>query len=523
MKIIKANQVGKLIKDNSQVMIGGFIGSAVPEEIIIELREYYLKHNKPNNITLIFCAGQGDGKDRGINHLAYPGLVNKVIGGHFGLSPKLTELINENLIEGYNLPQGIMSHLIRATVAKVPYIVSKVGLHTFVDPRLEGGKLNKISTQDYVEYINDGTDELLKYHTFNPNIALLRGTYSDKKGNISFAKEGLTLDSLSMAQAAKTHNGIVIVQVEKVVDEIFNPKEVVIPHVFVDYVIETENLENHMQTFKTQFNEDFVTNKDIKEEFEIAPLNDRKIIARRAAMQLTKQDKILNYGIGIPEVVANVLNEEDIADNFVPTVEPGIIGGSPQGGLDFGMSKYPDMILDQASQFDFYDGNGIDCAFLGLAQADKFGNLNVSKFGPKIAGCGGFINISQNAKKVVFCGTFMVGAKTHVEDGKLVIDEEGRAKKFIEHVEQITFSGKYALKKKSNVIYITERAVFDLDNETGILRLIEIAPGIDLQKDIIDHMNFKPEISENLKEMDKRIFKDQKMNLKLKESGNTND
>lgn len=518
MKIIDKEKVGHLIRNNDTVMIGGFVGTGVPEELLIAIQDRYLEKQEPKALNIIFCAGQGDGKDRGVNHLAHEGLVKKAVGGHFGLSPKLCALINENKVEGYNLPQGILSHLIRATVSKVPYIVSTVGLNTFVDPRLEGGKLNKISQEDHVFVIKEDGQEYLKYPTFTPDVALLRGTYSDLKGNIVFDKEALTLDSLAMAQAVKNHGGIVIVQVEKVLDTKFNPKDVIIPHIAVDYVVECTDPTNHMQTFGTQYNEAFVTSLDEKNEQAPAALNDRKIIARRAAMELTSSDEILNYGIGIPEVIANVLNEEQLEHLFVPTVEPGVIGGTPQGGMDFGASKYPDMILAQSSQFDFYDGSGIDCAFLGLAQADQKGNLNVSKFGPKIAGSGGFINISQNAKKVIFCGTFMAGAKSFVENNQLIIDKEGHTQKFIDVVEQVTFSGKFAIDKDLYVLYVTERAVFDLNPKTGNLRLIEIAPGLDIEKDIVSNMGFTPEIACEVKIMDSSIFNEGPMDLKIRES-----
>lgn len=516
MKIIKSQEVSSLIKDNDLVMIGGFVGTGVPEDILISIQENYIKTKSPKNLEIVFCAGQGDGKERGLNHLGEEGLISKVVGGHFGLSPRLMKLILDKKATGYNLPQGIMSHLVRASAAKVPYIVSQVGLNTFVDPRLEGGALNDITPNNLVTLIEEEGQELLKYKTFKPNVALLRGTYADAKGNISFEKEALTLDSLSMAQAVRNNGGIVIVQVLGTTDKVIDPKNVVIPGILVDYVAVCENLDNHMQTYATHFNPDFVTASNESKSLDPIALTDRKIIARRSAMELKITDKVLNYGIGIPEVIANVLNEEGVESNFVPTVEPGIIGGTPQGGLDFGASIYPDMILDQSAQFDFYDGNGIDCAFLGLAQADDLGNLNVSRFGPKIAGCGGFINITQNAKRVVFCGTFMAGAKLHVENGSLVIDQEGHTKKFVKAVEQVTFSGKFAVTKNLSVLFVTERAVFDINHQTGMLRLVEIAPGMDLEKDILSNMEFRPEIASDLKVMDSSIFNDGKMNLEIK-------
>lgn len=516
MKIINSKEVSNLIKDEAVVMVGGFAGTGVAEEILISIQENYLKNKSPRDLKVVFCAGQGDGKQRGINHLGEEGLVSKVVGGHFALSPRLMDLILDNKMQGYNLPQGVISHLIRASAAKVPYIVTRVGLNTFVDPRIEGGVLNDISPNDVVEVVVEDGEELLKYKTFKPDVAILRGSYADSKGNISFEKESLILDSLSMAQATKNNGGIVIVQVLGITDEVIDPKSVIIPGILTDYVVVCEDIKNHMQTYAEIYNEAFIKGSKNTVLLEPVELNDRKIIARRAAMELKSTDRVLNYGIGIPEVIANVLNEEGLEDNVVPTVEPGVIGGTPQGGLNFGASIFPTMILDQASQFDFYDGNGIDVAFLGLAQADEAANINVSRFGPKIVGCGGFINITQNAKRVVFCGTFMAGAKVVVEDAKLVIKKEGFANKFVKQVEQITFSSQFAIDKDLPVIYITERAVFDIDRQTHRLRLIEIAPGMDLEKDIIANMGFRPEISDDLKLMDEVIFKDEKMNLKIK-------
>jgi len=316
--------------------------------------------------------------------------------------------------------------------------------------------------------------------------------------------------------AARNCGGKVIVQVERIVKNgTIDPKLVKIPGVFVDAVVVVKDKGNHMQTFGEVYNEEYVTNQTIIEkEGSCFPLNERKVIARRSAMSLNKDSKVLNYGIGMPEGIAQVLAEEKQEEAFVPTVEPGAIGGTPAGGLSFGCASSPEAIIDQPYQFDFYNGGGLDMAFLGLAQCDEAGNINVSKFGPKIAGCGGFIDITQNAKEVVFCGTFTAGGlKIAIENGKLVIANEGKFKKFNSEVEQITFSSNLAKELKKKVSYITERAVFEL-TEKG-LTLIEVAPGIDLEKDVLNQMDFKPIISENLKEMDAKIFSDKVMGLSL--------
>ncbi|MBU3112894.1 acyl CoA:acetate/3-ketoacid CoA transferase [Clostridium lacusfryxellense] len=513
-KIMSSQDAISLIKNGDTVAIGGFIGSGHPEELTIEINQCFEQKGVPNNLTLVYSAGQGDAKEKGLNRLAHEGLVSKVIGGHWGLSPKLAKLAIENKIQAYNLPQGVISNLFRDIAAGKPGSITHVGLKTFVDPRIEGGKLNSCTKEDIVKVIEIENKEYLFYKTFPINVALIRATYADESGNATMEKEAVVLDVLSIAQAAKNSGGIVILQVEKVVaNGTLDPRNVKIPGILVDAIVISKP-ENHMQTYAEQFNPSY--NGEIKmavDNIQSLELNVRKIISRRASMELIP-NAITNLGIGVPEGISMVANEEGIGDKMVLTLESGPIGGIPAGGLSFGASINPEMILDQNSQFDFYDGGGLDVAFLGLAQCDARGNINVSKFGPKIAGCGGFINITQNSKKVVFCGTFTAGGlNIAIQDGKLKIIHEGKTNKFTSAVEQITFSGEYAVDVAQSVLYITERAVFELSNK-GVV-LTEIAPGIDLEKDILAHMDFKPIISENLHLMDERIFKEEKMGLKL--------
>ncbi len=515
-KFIKASEVASLVKDGSVIGAGGFVGIGVAEEIHLEMEKYFINEGKPKDLTLIYAAGIGDGKDRGLNHYAHEGFVKRVIGGHWGLAPKLQPLVVGNKVEAYNFPQGAIAQLLRDSAAGKPRTITKVGLGTFVDPDIDGGKLNEFTKEDLVEKIKFDGKDYLAYKTQKVDVAILKGTESDEKGNIGFSKEPLTLESLALAMNARNNGGIVIVQVEKKVKNgTISPKEVKIPHILVDYVVVVEDIKNHMQTFDTQFNEDFVRN-DIAIETKDSkyPLNERKVIAKRAAMLLDESKKILNYGIGVPEVIAQVLREEGRDHLFTPTVEPGAIGGTPAGGLDFGASVAPDAIMDQPYMFDFYDGGGIDMTFLGLAQCDTKGNINVSKFGPKIARCGGFINITQNSGEIVFCGTFTAGGlKVSVEDGKLNILQEGKAKKFIKEVEHITFSAQVAKNDNKKVTYVTERAVFELRPE-GLV-LTEIAPGIELEKDILNQMEFTPIIADDLKLMDEKIFIDEVVELEF--------
>jgi propionate CoA-transferase len=514
VKVLSHQQAASLIQDGDRVILGGFIGAVVPEAIEKAVGKSFLNTGHPCNLELYFTAGQGDGKTKANNHLSHQGMVSMAYGGHWGLIPRLQKLANENKITGYNFPQGVIAHLMRDSAAGKPGTLTHVGLGTFVDPRLGGGKINEITKEERVSLLNIDDQEYLFYKRIEPNVAILRGTTADENGNVSMEDECLFLENLAAAQLVTNMGGTVIVQVKKLVKVgKINPHKVRIPGIFVD-VITVATEDEHMQTFAEAMNPNYCGYGEAAATTATArPLDAKKIIARRAAMEL-KKGAILNYGIGVPEIIAKVTDEEGITEQMIATVEPGAIGGTPAGGLSFGASAFPEAVITQDQMFDFYDGGGIDQAFLGLAECDQKGDLNVSKFGSKIAGCGGFINITQNAKQVFFCGTFTAG-KLEIEtgQGELKITQDGTIKKLISQVEQITFSADIARKNNKPVLYITERAVFRLVDKG--LELIEIAPGIDLERDILMKMDFTPLISPNLINMDKRIFIDQPMGLTL--------
>ncbi|EHQ88882.1 acyl CoA:acetate/3-ketoacid CoA transferase [Desulfosporosinus youngiae] len=506
-KVIDLKEVGNFVKDGDTIYITGF-ASGYAEDVMIAIEQSFLETGHPREITCYHPA-IGNFNDRGLHQFAHEGMLKRVVAAHYKCTgPKVCKFVNENKFEAYNLPMGIIYTMSRNIAARRPGILTKVGLGTFVDPRVEGGKINQKAreNEDLVEVVQFDNEEWLYYKLPKIDVTLIRGSVADENGNISFYREAIHVDWFSAAQAAKASGGIVIAQVETIVKAgTLHPKDVKVPGLVVDYLVLGKR-EHHYQTVLDYFSP--VYNGDIKVPINseiLLEMDERKIIGRRAALELTL-GAVVNLGIGMPEAVSAVAAEENVTRLLHLTTESGAIGGAPAPGLEFGHAINADAVIGSPNQFDFYDGGGLDVAFLGAAEIDRYGNVNVSKLKSAPIGCGGFINITQNAKKLVFCGTFTTGGlAVKIADGKLTIVQEGKNKKFIADVQQITFSGKYAASIGQRVLYVTERAVFLFTAEG--LELIEIAPGVDLEKDILGLMDFKP-IIKNVRMMPREIFQE---------------
>lgn len=517
MKIVSSDEVVKYIKDDVMVAISGSGGSGSCEAVLKGIMDSFMKTGHPCNlgVTCGISPGNLTDDDVGMNMLAKPGLVGKTICAHLGMGRVFGESIGNNQFPAFALPLGVMNHLYRAIAGKELGVLTHIGLNTFADPRVGGCRANEKAYElpDIVEYVNISGEDALLYKSFPIDVAIIKGTFADEDGNISFEHEAVIGEQYNMAIAAHNCGGIVIAQVEKIVPKgSLKARNAIVHSSYVDYVVVAEPDFSLGEYNLPEYRPEITGDKKIPlASVAIRELDNRKVCGRRAAMELKKGD-VINLGVGMPDSVSNVAIEEGFSNDLYLSVETGPTGGVPIGGVAFGGSINPDSIVSTAEQFDAYNGGSLDMAILGLAEVDEEGNVNVSKFGTRVTGPGGFINITQCTKKVVFIGTFTTsGLDEEIKDNKLIIKNEGKKKKFVKRVEQITFSAKQARINNQEILYVTERGVFKLDKE-GIT-LIEIAPGIDINKDIFEQMEFRPNVSDDLRLMDERIFRDEKMNL----------
>lgn len=508
MKIVQVEEAVKYIKSGDTLVIGGSgAGHGIPDALLEALGKSYVQNAYPEKLSLLHPCGIGDNENRGLNHLAHEGLIKRNIGGFWGNAPKLSQLALENKIEAYNFPQGALTHLVRAIAGGEKGLFTKVGLNTFVDPDIEGGKINRITNENLVEKHRINGEELLFYRSFPINVAFIRGTSADKDGNITMEEEVGTFSMLSLAQAAKVNGGIVIAQVKRInLSSNAIPVQVKVPGILVDYVVEVPD---QQMTFITNYNEALISKSAKFEAEELRLEGAKRLIARRAALELKKGDYV-NLGYGMPDGVPIIAREENVKEDITFLIEQGPIGGVLTTGLNFGAMYNPSAILDDGYQFDFFHGGGLDICYLGFAQIDKDGNVNSSRFGNILTGCGGFIDISQNTNIVVFCGGFSTKTLMTSDENGVHIEYPGKHKKFVDKVQQITFNGKFAARKGQKVLYVTERAVFQLSTE-GV-ELIEIAPGVDLERDVLAMMEFKP-IIKDVKQIEASVYKNGLMQM----------
>jgi acyl CoA:acetate/3-ketoacid CoA transferase len=506
-QIVSAADAMGRIADGAVIAIQGSGGGVnEPTGLLRALRARFEQTASPRNLTLCHATGLGDRDQIGTDLLAVQGLVARDIAGHLGMAPQMAAMIQQEQIEGFNFPQGVISQMFGAVAARKPGVFTKVGLNTYIDPRIEGGRMNaqaRASNDQLVRVVEFEGQEWLFFPAWRIDVALIRGTTADKRGNITCEHEAAVLEGIKIAQAARASGGIVIAQVKNLVDAgTLDPRMVRVPGVTVDYIVVDPR---QKQTTVSEFDPTLCgVEKAARDGFPVVEPGLRRIVAKRATMELFP-GAVVNLGVGMPDGVASIMAEQGRIDEITFTVEQGLIGGVPARGIIFGAAHNPEAIIAQDDQFGFYDGGNLDIAFLGMAQTDQHGNVNVSKVGKLLSGCGGFINISQNAKKVVFCGTFT--AKNfccNVHEGRLTVETEGQVRKFVKNVEQITYSGKNAQQSGQTALFITERAVFELTSQGMTLK--EIAPGVDVRRDVLDQMDFAPIVPIDLRLMDASCF-----------------
>jgi len=504
-RFVNAGDAAALIRDGNTVAISGNGAGMTSAEAVFEaVEKRFLETGHPRGLTLVHSLGLGDRGGRGTNRFAHEGMLRKVIAAHFTWSPKLQQLIREEKVEAYCLPGGVIQQLLREIGAGRPGLFTHSGLETFVDPRQDGGRCNRRSQDRLVELLEIDGREVLRYKPFRVDVGIIRATYADTRGNLSPEEEAVDLDIYSIAVAARNSGGVVIAQVRQVVEPgTLQARSVRVPGILVDAVVEDPG----QQQFYDLGYDPTVSGSRRAHlgalAAEIPSKLERRIVARRAAMEL-RAGASLNFGFGMPGGIFGVIAEQGNAGELWMSLEQGTHNGRMLDDRLFGAARNADAIVPSIDQFDYYSGGGIDITFLGMGEADSVGNVNVSHLGGNLIGPGGFIEIAQNAKKVVFCGTFDAqGTRLEWSEGRLTVVQPGKVRKFVKRVERITFSADYARRTGQEVLYVTERAVFRLVGPG--LELIEIAPGVEIERDILPYMDFRPQIA-SVTEMPASVF-----------------
>jgi len=502
--LLTAGEAVQLVRSGSTLAVEGSGGGVVEPTALLEALGTRSAGGEPRDLTLVFCAGIGDKDGSGLDHLARPGVLKRAIGGHYGMNPGLSALVASGAIEAFNFPQGVLAQMYREVAAGRPGVLTRVGLGTFCDPRLDGGRLSGGPTEGLVSVLEVDGREWLLYRAVPIDYAFIRATTSDQRGNLTMEHEVASLSVLALAMACHNSGGTVIAQVERLAaGHALKTRDVVVPGHLVDVVVVAPGTP---QTIVGQYEPGLSGEfRAPLEAIPTLPANERTVIARRAAAEITR-GAVVNVGVGMADGVPAILLEENRLDDVVLTVEQGLSGGVPAQGVIFGAVWNPESVIDAPSQFDFFDGGGLDVACLGFAEVDSLGNVNASRVGDAVFGAGGFINISQSARRVVFCGTLTAGGLvTRLGQGRITIEREGQHRKFVDRVRHMTFSAAQARSSGQGVMYVTERAVFELEERGPVL--VEIAPGLDLERDVLAHMAFRPAIADPLRTMAPELFR----------------
>lgn len=510
MKLLSPEDAVRQIEDGATVIVGGSgAGHALPQLFIDTLADVFIREGRPRHLTTVRVVGIGDFADRGFSQLALPGLMKRTIGSNIGNEPALGAMVAAGQIEAYSFPQGVLSLLCREIAAGRPGLITSVGLDTYVDPRQTGGKQGS-ATEELVEVVELAGEEWLFYRAFPIDVAVIRGSTIDEDGNLTMEDEAIRAEMLAMAMAARNSGGRVIAQAKHLARRgSLRPRDVVVPGALVDFAYLDPA---QTQTYYTDYSPYYAgVMRRPATASERLPLDVRKVIARRALLEFRPGD-ICNLGFGISQSIGAIAWEEGIDDRFVLTVEQGIFGGVPVGGMEGGAGFNYQAVIDQPYMFDFYEGGGLDITSLSFAQIDPTGSVNVHRFGERLRGPGGFPNISAHTSRICFVGTLTTGGlEVEVVDGRLRIVSEGSVPKLVETVAEVSFSGRMATRRGQRVVYVTERAVFEL--REGRVTLVEVAEGIDPETDVIAHMGFRPAVADDLRTMDPRVFADQPMGL----------